>query len=234
VTSDPPIELPSGEEFLASAPTSGDLDGRTLLAALLVASTQPTAVLDVGCKSGWLLAYLARETGASTLVGVDRDATYLPGLNGRVQAVAGDARRLPVAAGRFDAVTMFDVIEHLPKGTESEALAGAASALCPGGLLFLSTPADWLPGTLLDPARWLIGHRHYPRGQVLDLVRAAGLDPVLAQTRGRWSDVVGLPLLYATTRLGLPMPAKSWFHRWANREYGQAGRYTHFVVARKP
>ena len=91
-----------------------------------------------------------------------------------------------------------------------------------------------LATTLLDPARWLIGHRHYPRGQVLDLVRAAGLDPVLAQTRGRWSDVVGLPLLYATTRLGLPMPAKSWFHRWANREYGQAGRYTHFVVARKP
>jgi SAM-dependent methyltransferase len=186
----------------------------------------------VGCKSGWLLAYLSRESGASTLVGVDRDATHLPGLSGRV--VVGDARRLPVATERFDAVTMFDVIEHLPAGSEPEAVAEAARVLCPGGLLFVSTPADWLPGTLLDPARWLIGHRHYPRGRILDLVRAAGLDPILAETRGRWSDVLGLPLLYASTRLGLPMPARSWFRRRANREYARAGRYTHFVVARKP
>lgn len=227
-----PIQLPSGEKLLASAPTSGDLDGRTLLAALLVASTQPSAVLDVGCKSGWLLAYLSGEGGASTLVGVDRDATHLPGQSGRV--VVGDARRLPVATERFDAVTMFDVIEHLPEASEPEALAEAARVLCPGGLLFVSTPADWLPGTLLDPARWLIGHRHYPRGRILDLVRAAGLGPILAETRGRWSDVLGLPLLYASTRLGLPMPARSWFRRRANREYARAGRYTHFVVARKP
>jgi SAM-dependent methyltransferase len=232
MVSGPPIQLPSGEKLLASAPASGNLDGRTLLAALLVASTRPSAVLDVGCKSGWLLTYLSRESGASTLVGVDRDATHLPGLSGRV--VVGDARRLPVATERFDAVTMFDVIEHLPAGSEPEALAEAARVLCPGGLLFVSTPADWLPGTLLDPARWLIGHRHYPRGRVLDLMRMAGLDPILAETRGRWSDVLGLPLFYASTRLGLPMPARSWFRRRANREYARAGRYTHFVVGRKP
>lgn len=35
-----PIKLPWGEELMASAPTSGDLDGRRLLAALLVASTR--------------------------------------------------------------------------------------------------------------------------------------------------------------------------------------------------
>ncbi len=229
-----PVALPSGEQLRASAASSGELNGRTLLAAVLVASTQPAAVLDVGCKSGWLLSHLARQTGAPTLLGVDRDRTHLPGPDGRLRAVVGDARRLPVAAGRFDAVTMFDVIEHLPRGTEPEALAEAATALCPGGLLFVSTPADWLPGTVLDPARWLIGHRHYPRARILDLVRTACLEPIVAETRGNWSDVVGLPLLYASTRLGLPMPARSWFRRWANREYGRPGRYTHFVVARKP
>jgi SAM-dependent methyltransferase len=95
----------------------------------------------------------------------------------------GDARRLPVVAGRFDAVTMFAVIEHLPAGTEPEALAEVARALRPGGLLFVSTPADWLPGTLLDPARRLIGHRHYARVRLLDMVGSAGLEPVLADTR---------------------------------------------------
>jgi SAM-dependent methyltransferase len=198
-----------------------------------VASTRPAAVLDVGCKSGWLLSYLAMETDASTLLGVDRDGTHLPKLDGRRRAVVGDARRLPVAGERFDAVTMFDVIEHLPKGTEPEALAEATRALRPGGLLFLSTPADWLPGTVLDPARWLIGHRHYPRARIVHLVQAAGLEPIVAETRGNWSDVVGLPLLYTSTRLGLPMPARSWFRRWANRDYGRPGRYTHFVVATK-
>ncbi len=39
---------------------------------------------------------------------------------------------------------------------------------------------------------------------------------------------------WASTRLGPPMPARSWFRRRANREYARAGRYTHFVVARKP
>lgn len=229
-----PVALPSEQELLRSVPDDGDLDGRTLLAALLVASARPRAVLDVGCKSGWLLDHLARETGASTLVGVDRDGSRLPGPSGRIQAVVGDARRLPVAQSRFDAVTMFDVIEHLPKGAEPDALAEATRALCPGGLLFLSTPADWLPGTLLDPARWLIGHRHYPLVRILELVQAAGLRPLLAETRGGWSDVLGLPLLYASTRLGLPMPARGWFRRRANREYARAGRYTHFVVARKP
>jgi SAM-dependent methyltransferase len=234
VVSGPAVALPSEGELLKGAPESGELEGRTLLAAVLVASTRPAAVLDVGCKSGWLLDYLARETAAPTLVGVDRDEARIARPGGRPRTVVGDARRLPVAVGRFDAVTMFDVVEHLPTGTEPEAVAEAARALRPGGLLFLSTPADWLPGMLLDPARWLTGHRHYPRSRVLGMVRAAGLDPVLAGTRGGWSDVLGLPLFYASARLRLPMPARSWFRRRANRAYGRPGRYTHFLVARKP
>jgi hypothetical protein len=57
------VQLPSREALLAGARNSGDLDGRTLLAALLVSLARPTAVLDVGCKSGWLLSYLSAETG---------------------------------------------------------------------------------------------------------------------------------------------------------------------------
>jgi hypothetical protein len=68
----------------------------------------------------------------------------------------------------------------------------------------------------------------------LGLVQGSGLELVVAETRGGWSDVLGLPLLYASTRLGLPMPAASWFRRRGNRAYARAGRYTHFVVARKP
>lgn len=227
------LVLPS-EELLRDAHGVGDLSGRTLLAALLVTAAQPRSILDVGCKGGWLLSYLARETDAHMLVGVDRDKAHLPTAGGPVWVVVGDAQCLPVAEGRFDAVTLLDVIEHLPRGTEPLALAEAARAIRPGGLLILSTPANWLPGTLLDPAWWLIGHRHYARGRVLDLVRAAGLQPVLAETRGGWADVLGLPLLYATMRLRLPMPAGAWFRRWANREYSRTGRYTHFVVSRKP
>ena len=228
------LTLPSKEELLRTAGEGGDLQGRTLLAALLVASTRPGAVLDVGCKSGWLLAHLASTTDAGVLVGLDRDATLLPRSSARIRSLVGDATRLPVVERGFDAVTMFEVIEHLPAGTEPAALAEAARALRPGGLLFLSTPAHWLPGTLLDPAHWLSGHRHYPRARLLDMVRAAGLEPVVHEVRGGWNEVLCLPLRYTSNRLGLPMPAGSWFRRWANRAYARPGRYTHFVVARRP
>ncbi len=223
--------VPSREEVIGEGRRRLGLDGRTLFAALLVRSAEPTSVLDVGCKSGWLLEFLARELPSPLLVGLDLDATHLP--RSGLPVVSADARRLPVGDERFDAVTLLDIIQHVPAGSEPDVLSEGARVLRPGGLLFLSTPADWAIGRLLDPAHWLIGHRHYPGARLRSLILDAGMEILVAETRGRWADVVGLPILYATTRLGLAMPAPNLFRRWANRDYATPGRYTHFVVARK-
>lgn len=58
----------------------------------------------------------------------------------RVEFICGDATKLPFENSSFDAVTMFDLLEHVPddKAATSEALR----VLKPGGYLLLSTPNE--------------------------------------------------------------------------------------------
>ncbi len=56
--------------------------------------------------------------------------------------VCGDARSLPFSAGVFDAVTLFDVLEHVHE--DRSAAAEARRVTRPGGVVLVSTPnADW-------------------------------------------------------------------------------------------
>lgn len=56
--------------------------------------------------------------------------------------VCGDARRLPFRDGAFDAVTLFDVLEHIRE--DGSAAQEALRVTRPQGVLLVSTPnADW-------------------------------------------------------------------------------------------
>jgi SAM-dependent methyltransferase len=57
-----------------------------------------------------------------------------------VRFVSGDATNLDFEAGTFDAVTMFDVLEHVPD--HERANAEALRVLKPGGYLVISTPNE--------------------------------------------------------------------------------------------
>ena len=87
-------------------------------------------LLDVGCDDGELTA----RVRAALRVAVD--------LNPRcpdptVRLARSDATRLPVPAGRFQTVTAFDLIEHVPD--DAAVLAEMLRALAPGGTLWIST-----------------------------------------------------------------------------------------------
>lgn len=97
-------------------------------------------VLEVGGGESGLAALLFPE---ARVVNLDLD----PALAGapcnrqpRVRFVEGNAERLPFADASFDAVTMFDVIEHVPD--DAAALSEALRVLRPGGYLLLSTPNE--------------------------------------------------------------------------------------------
>jgi SAM-dependent methyltransferase len=95
--------------------------------------------LDVGCGTGATLMRLARRAEVAEVVGIDPSPEALAWSKARHghRLVRGDALALPVAGMRFDLVTCFDVVQHLPKHREADAAAELRRVLRPGGLAII-------------------------------------------------------------------------------------------------
>ena len=153
--------------------------------------THADRLLDVGCASGYFTVHFARRAGQTWAVDVDQAdlaaaRRAYPGIG--FQAASADA--LPFPPAGFDAVTMLDVLEHVPN--EQAALAEVARVMRSGGVLILSVPHQGL-FTFADPDnleyrfpglyRRLTGraappdapeHRHYSLAQLTRLLAGAG------------------------------------------------------------
>src|SRR2546422_8495334 len=80
--------------------------------------------------------------------------------------IVASALHLPFQGDVFEEALFTDVIEHLPSGSETQALKELNRVLLPRGRLVFSTPNRIPLFTLLDPAYWLTRHRHYTKEQV--------------------------------------------------------------------
>jgi SAM-dependent methyltransferase len=146
---------------------------RALIAATLERLKLPTdaRILDAGCGSGGNLELLSRF---GTVWGFEYDA--------EARAAASDCGIATVSAGAlpddvpfadrsFDAVGLFDVLEHLEKPVES--LRALAARLAPSGAIVITVPAlPWLWGP------HDVHHQHFRRYTRTTLVAhlvAAGL-----------------------------------------------------------
>jgi SAM-dependent methyltransferase len=89
--------------------------------------------------------------------------------------VRADAGRLPLAEGSVDLVNSLDLLEHLDD--DAAAVGGFARVLRPGGHLLVTVPAYRFLWSEHDAA--LDHRRRYSRGELLALLDAAGLQPVL-------------------------------------------------------
>jgi 2-polyprenyl-3-methyl-5-hydroxy-6-metoxy-1,4-benzoquinol methylase len=101
---------------------------------------QPGTILDIGCASGRFLERCA-ATGW-TVVGLEPSSNLS---EEAMQLLGARARILPLtlqeadfAESTFDAVTMWDVLEHVPN--PGEFLQRAVALLKPGGLLLANVP----------------------------------------------------------------------------------------------
>jgi SAM-dependent methyltransferase len=96
-------------------------------------------VLEVGSGPGLTTDVLRRRVPRLTAVEIDDDlarrlAERLAGTN--VEVVNADGTRLPFAAGRFSAATMFTMLHHVPSaGLQDRLLAEVRRVLRPGGML---------------------------------------------------------------------------------------------------
>src|SRR6266850_6756917 len=153
---------------------------------LRVPDGQPPRYLDVGCSTGFVVE-AAREQRWDA-IGIDLNPSAIEygrtrGLDLRTVALedAGFAPRT------FDAVSLFDVLEHLlePRRT----LRACADLLAPGGILFLYVPNFDSASRLLMGANahfiWPTHHlNYYTPATIRDLVLRHSLTPELIVTEG--------------------------------------------------
>jgi 2-polyprenyl-3-methyl-5-hydroxy-6-metoxy-1,4-benzoquinol methylase len=188
---------------LSAAPAE-EQHGVLLHATRIVAAEdlEGREVLDIGCGFGWFELF-ALSRGARSITGIEISEEDLATARAHIDAdnvhfEVGSAIDLPFDDSSFDTVVCWEVLEHIPKHTEPRAFAEIRRVLRPGGKLYLSTPHASLTARVLDPAWWLIGHRHYTTPKLERLARDAGLSIELLEVRGGiWLSVSLLNLYIA-------------------------------------
>lgn len=121
-------------------------------------------LLDVGCWTGQLGLALKNENYEYIGVDVEEEIVkYAQAHNSSAKFFKGSATSLPFNPSEFDSVSMFEVLEHIPKGNEERCFREISRVMKKGGIFFLSTPASNILSIILDPAYLLLGHRHYSK-----------------------------------------------------------------------
>ncbi len=100
-------------------------------------------VLDLGIGTAYGSNYLAGF--AEHVVGIDIDSEAVEAAQLRYRRpnlsfVAGDLNELHFAEESFDAIVLFEVIEHMPKSQQESMIQEIRRILKPHGLFLLSTP----------------------------------------------------------------------------------------------
>lgn len=163
-------------------PTEDELSFRERLAA---GGAGPGRLLDVGCGEGAFLRFVRGRGWSAVGLEVAWSAAASASLSG--VAVGGlDAVR---ADAGFDAITFWDVLEHVPEPLQM--LRAARERLRPGGVVVTSLPSAVSTTARVERRRWryydldMYGHLlHVGPTQLEALFEQADLDVVGAETRG--------------------------------------------------
>lgn len=157
----------------------------------------PGKLLDVGCAAGYFLSS-ARERGWQAS-GLDISA-FAVGL-ARKELGEGSVKLSTLLeagypAESFDAVTLWDVLEHLPDPSAN--LKEAWRILKPGGILGLVIPNAGSPAAIIL-GRWWPEFRRikehiyfFTKPTILNMLKKAGFDLMLMESAGRIFSITEL------------------------------------------
>lgn len=192
-------------------------------------------VVDVGSSFGWLDKEIIK-LGAGKVIGIEPDVSAVAFAKkdvSRGEFFVGSALNLPVGNNIADLVTFFDVIEHVPPGTEMQALSEISRILKPRGALLLSTPNSNAFSNLFDVA-WYFGHRHYSPDHVRTLLERSGFKIEILEVKGSVLSSLYLTWFYIAKRIaGKSQPRNKFLENLDDRGYKGRGLTDIFVVAKK-
>lgn len=180
-------------------PSSSDFPATPRVDATHTPAGTPPRLLDAGCGPGYFVR-AARDAGFDACgVEVSRYAVEFARRELGVDVRHGTVPGADLPAGRFDVVTMWDVIEHLPDPLA--ALRAVAEVLRPGGVVMLSTGDYASLVARLSGRHWHLFNlpEHlwfFTPGSLRRLLRRAGLTPL-----GLTYEVCWYPIRYLVERL---------------------------------
>ncbi len=176
-------------------------------------------ILDFGCASGYFLQVASN----------DGWQIHAVELSNEMAALASERLKIPVVTSlemltqdHLDAVTLWEVIEHLPRPVEE--LRKIAGYLRPGGALMLSTPNTGHWQALRDPNRWE-GYRppshlqFFTRQTLISSLTQAGFENIQIQGTAPlpplpgWLERMSMPL-YRSLATGQAEQWKPALYTW--------------------
>jgi len=187
-----------------------ELPGRTRTARrhveILRRHARPGRVLDVGCASGAFLC--AAADGGWRVVGIEPAAALrkraAAALGGRGEVIGGTLESAPAHLTGFDAVTLWDVLEHVERPMDF--LSACVARLRPGGHLLVNVPnLESLPARMMG-VRWpLLLPEHLNYFSPASLRRCAALAGLEWRAAGRRRAAFSVDsVFYRLAQHGIP------------------------------
>ena len=165
--------------------------------AIVLRFRQSGTLLDVGCGAGFFVREAAERGFSAQGIEFSREAVEFGMREGDIRLTEGDLLHTPFPDSSFDIVTLWHVMEHLPRPVET--LKRIRSLLKPGGILVAAVPNfDSLQARFFR-GRWY--HLEVPRhlyhftpGTLRRLLDAGGFN-VLAENQHspehNWAGILG-------------------------------------------
>jgi ubiquinone/menaquinone biosynthesis C-methylase UbiE len=148
-------------------------------------------LLDCGCGTGANLT-LFRDRADAYGFDLTPGGLGFARRQGGLRVVRASITEVPFATGAFDVVTSFDVLQCLTEAQETQAMAGMARVLKPGGALVLNVAAlDILSGSHAVLSEEV---RRYTRPLMRQALERAGLVP----ERLTYTNFSLFPIMLAT------------------------------------
>lgn len=209
---------------------------RVCLETLISLGIKDKYIVDIGSSIGWLEMELLKYK-PKKLVGVepDRDAVLHSQKNIKeAEFIRASACKVPISDSAADIVVMFDVLEHVPKHQEGDALKEANRILKRGGKLVLSTPNSHFLTNISDFA-WFLGHRHYKKEYLTSILKTAGFKIKKLEIRGGlWFSIYLMWHYFMKWILKRPLAINRFLEGMDNRQFSKSGGiHTIFLVAKK-